>query len=485
MRRRAFLKSTFMATAAFGAAQFALAKQDKPNILFIISDDQCYETIREFGLVDIDTPNLDRLVKHGTTFTHAYNMGSFSGAVCVASRTMLNTGSSVWNSQRIFNSVGEYQKDIDEGRLWPQYMKSAGYRTYFTGKWHVGSWSKGFAEKVCEQVFDVHADIREGMPKQTPKGYNRPVDEADYENGWKPWDKKHGGYWEGGKHWSEVVGDHGVDFLAKAAKEDDPFFMYLGFNAPHDPRQSPKKYVDQYPLDRIPMPENSLPEYPYAKDVCGKGLRDERLAPYPRTEYSVKVNRQEYYAIISHMDAQLGRILDALEKSGKADNTYIIFTSDHGLAVGHHGFIGKQNLYDHSVRVPFIVTGPGVKAGGKIDAPIYLQDAMPTALELAGASKPKQVFFNSVVPLLQGKSKGSYDEIYGAYLKMQRMITKDGWKLLYYPGIDVFRLYNLKADPQEMNDLAKNPEYAPKIEEMFAALKKLSKRMDDPLDLDG
>lgn len=120
MRRCAFLKSTFMAAAAFGAARFALAKKGQPNILFIISDDQCYETIREFGLVDINTPNLDRLVKHGTSFLHAYNMGSFSGAVYVASRTMLNTGSSVWNSQRIFNSVGEYLTFYRAGFCYPQ-----------------------------------------------------------------------------------------------------------------------------------------------------------------------------------------------------------------------------------------------------------------------------------------------------------------------------------------------------------------------------
>lgn len=459
----------------------------RPNVLFIFADDMCYETVRSHGLVDIDTPNLDKLAKHGTSFSHAYNMGSFSGAVCVASRTMLNTGSSVWNSQRIFKDSKEYQKDVDAGRLWPQYMKSAGYRTYFTGKWHVGSWAKknAIAQAACEQAFDVHADIRAGYPKPiNNEGYNRPVNEEDYKTGWKPWDKKHGGYWEGGKHWSEVVGDHGVDFLKQASKDDDPFFMYLAFNAPHDPRQAPKKYVDQYPLDRIVVPKNSLPEYPYAKEVCGKGLRDERLAPYPRTDYSIKVNRQEYFAIISHMDAQIGRILDALKKSGKADNTYIIFTADHGLAVGHHGFIGKQNLYDHSVRVPFIMTGPGIKSGGKIDAPIYLQDVMPTSLELAGVPKPKQVFFNSVLPLLTGKKDSSYDAIYGAYLKKQRMISKDGWKLIYYPGIDVLRLYHLTDDPQEMNDLANNPEYASKVKELFGSLKILCEQMDDPLNLD-
>lgn len=471
--------------AALCVLTLGVSRAEKPNVLFIIADDMSHEAIGAYGLIDIDTPHLDKLAAGGTSFSHAYNMGAFSAAVCVSSRTMLNTGESVWESQRIFGSTKEYEKDVKEGRLWSQRMKQAGYRTYFTGKWHVGSWARqnALAHEMCEMAFDVTADIRAGYPKpKDDKGYNRPKDEEAYENGWKPWDKKHGGYWEGGRHWSEVVGDHGEAFLAQAAKEPEPFFMYVSFNAPHDPRQAPKEFVDRYPLERIDVPENFLPEYPYADKVCGKGLRDERLAPYPRSEFAVKVNRQEYYAIISHMDAQIGRILEALEESGKADNTYIIFTADHGLAVGRHGFIGKQNMYDHSVRVPFIVSGPGVKAGAEIGASIYLQDAMPTALELAGVRKPDEVFFKSVVPLLEGKSKQSYDAIYGAYLKKQRMVTRDGWKLIRYPGIGVDRLYHLEKDPYELKDLAKNPEFAPKLEELSALLENLAGAVDDPLE---
>lgn len=468
MKRRAFLRSAALGATALGTAGFAAEKPDKPNILFIFADDQCHEAIRAFGQVDIDTPNLDKLVKRGTTFTHAYNMGAYSGAVCVASRAMLNTGRSLWNTNKL-----DFDQEIQQGNMWSQQIKSAGYTTYFTGKWHV--------KAPAEKVFDVTADIRGGMPKQTKEGYNRPKSKDDYETGWKPWDAQHGGFWEGGKHWSEIVGDHSVRYLETAAKDDNPFFMYLAFNAPHDPRQSPKEYVDKYPLDRIPVPENALPEYPYADAICGKDLRDEKLAPYPRTEFSIKVNRQEYYAIITHMDAQVGRILDALEKSGKADNTYIFFTADHGLSVGQHGLLGKQNMYDHSVRVPFIINGPGIPAKKSIDAPIYLQDIMPTTLELAGVPKPEQVFFNSIMPLIQGKRAGSYESIYGAYKDRQRMITKNGWKLLHYPSVPVDRLFNLKDDPQEMNDLANNPEYAGKIKELKTALTGLQKQMNDPL----
>lgn len=473
MKPKPILQSTLLIALLMGLMLPVQAKEKtptKPNILFIFADDMSYETIRAFGHLDIDTPNLDRLVDQGASFTHAYNMGAWNGAVCVASRAMLNTGRFVWNAKTL-----KLNDEVTGHRMWSQQMKQAGYNTYMTGKWHV--------QTDADKIFDVTADVRGGMPKQTPAGYNRPIDEADYhrKDAWKPWDPRHGGFWQGGKHWSEVVGDHGIEFLETAAKKDEPFFMYLAFNASHDPRQAPKEYVDRYPLDRIKLPENFLPEYPYAQAICGKQLRDERLIPYPRTEFAVKVNRQEYFALITHMDAQIGRILDALEKSGKADNTYVFFTADHGLAVGHHGLVGKQNMYAHSMRVPFMVVGPGIQPGKAIEAPIYLQDIMPTAIELSGATVPERVEFNSLLPLLNGKKKQQYKALYGAYMKTQRMVIVGDYKLIIYPTIKVNRLYNLKKDPQEMNDLAANPEYAGKIAQLKKTFIKLQKQTGDPL----
>ncbi len=295
---------------------------------------------------------------------------------------------------------------------------------------------------------------------------------------WSPSDPKFGGFWQGGKHWTEVVGDDTVGFLGEASKSEKPFFMYIAFNAPHDPRQSPKEYVDRYPLDRIQVPENFLPEYPHKDTIgCGPGLRDEKLGPFPRDEHAVKVHRQEYYAIITHLDAQIGRILDALEQSGEAENTWIFFTADHGLAVGHHGLFGKQNLYDHSLRVPFLAAGPGVKAGAKIDAPIYLQSAMATALDLAGADR-EGIEFESVRPLLEGKDDG-LDAVYGAYNELQRAVIDDGWKLILYPKARVARLYHLAEDPQEMRDLAADPAMTAKKRELFARFLELQKEFDD------
>ncbi|MGB0581042.1 MAG: sulfatase-like hydrolase/transferase [Limisphaerales bacterium] len=448
------------------------AKNSKPNILFIFADDMCYELIREFGHTDIDTPHLDRLVRSGTTFTHAYNMGSWSGAVCVASRTMLNTGRYIWNANAIYR---ETAKEAEAGRMWSQYMGGAGYQTFMTGKWHVRADTK--------KIFDVASNVRGGMPKAVPSTYNRPL--PGKPDVWSPYDKSLGGFWEGGKHWSEVVADDAVDFMNTARKNDQPFFMYLAFNAVHDPRQVAKDYIDQYPLDRIKVPENFLPEYPYKDDIKNpKTLRDEKLGPFPRTHHAVKVHRQEYYALTTHMDEQIGRILAHLKKTGQDKNTYIFFTADHGLAVGRHGLFGKQNMYDHSLRVPFIAVGPGITKGKQTAEPIYLQDVMPTSLELAGVKKPKQVEFHSLMPMLTGKQEKSHlKSVYGAYLNAQRAIIDDGYKLLLYPDAKVARLYNLKKDPHEMVDLAKRKKSKPLMKKLFAKFLQQQKDLGDKLDV--
>ena len=475
MNRRMFLRTLGAGAAALaapGLLRAGGAAERRPNLLFIFADDQTFEAIRALGNDEVLTPNLDRLVRSGTTFTHAYNQGSWSGAVCIASRTMLNTGLFLWHAARVYkNTDKEFRQ---RGRMWGQLLQNAGYDTYFSGKWHV----KADAEKTFNHV----THVRPGMPNQTREGYNRPHEGKV--DPWKPWDESRGGYWKGGKHWSEVLGDDAVGFLGQAATRDDPFFMYLAFNAPHDPRQSPKAYVNKYPLEKIAVPENFLPEYPYKDAIgCGKGLRDEKLAPFPRTPYSVKVHRQEYYAIISHMDTQIGRILDALEKTGKAGNTIIFFSADHGLAVGHHGLIGKQNLFDHSVRVPLVVTGPDIEGGKRIGAPVYLQDIMPTTLDLAGAAVPGHVQFRSLMPLLRGKRDRSHDAIYGAYLQLQRMVTQDGHKLLLYPKIQKALLFNLREDPLEMHDLADAPGSQAIMKRLFATLRRLQKETGDSLDL--
>ncbi len=458
------LVCTFVLMAAFAAP---LRAADKPNILFIFADDHAYNTVHATGNAQIKTPNLDRIAKSGTVFTHAYNMGGWHGAVCVASRTMLNTGRFMWRARDAEKTLkSDWQAN---GKLWSQLLAKAGYDTFFTGKWHVRA--------DTGAIFKYANHVRGGMPRQTRQGYDRPHEGKP--DPWDPADPKFGGFWQGGKHWSEVVADDAITYLDTAKKSDNPFFMYIAFNAPHDPRQAPRKYVDMYPWKTIDLPLPFNKQIPHS--IVPNGLRDERLAPFPRTQYAVKVNRAEYYAIITHMDAQIGRILDHLEKTGQKDNTYIVFTADHGLACGHHGFMGKQNMYDHSVRVPFFIAGPTIPKGKSNPAAIYLQDVVPTSLDLAGVKTPDYVEFKSLLPLISGKRDRSYDAVYGAYTMTQRMVTQDGWKLLVYPQKDVTLLYNLKNDPLEQHNLADKAEHAGRIAKLRAKLLALQKEMGDPL----
>jgi choline-sulfatase len=447
--------------------------KQKPNFIFILSDDMAPDTIGAWGNPHVITPNLDRLSNQGVNFMNTYNPGSWSAAVCAPSRTMLNSGLQVWQSR-----AANQPKALKEIPFWAHVMRDAGYATYMAGKWHL----RVPADQAFEHVRNVRPGMPDVQPNSHPDAYNRPL--AGVGDTWDPADSGRGGFWLGGKHWSEVLADDAAHFIQQAAAEDRPFFMYLAFNAPHDPRQAPQKYLDMYPLESIELPENCLPEYPYAAQIgAPHKLRDEFLAPMPRTPQAVKTHRRELYAITTHMDAQIGRILDALEASGKADNTYIIFTSDHGLAVGRHGLMGKQNSYEHSVRAPLVIAGPGLDAGRRIDARVYIQDIAPTVMELAGAEVPGHVAFRSLLPLIEGKTSSLYPAIYGAYMDSQRMVIEDDWKLIVYPKVPLVRLFHLKDDPHEMNDLAGDSRHAPKIQELLGRLQALQRDLNDPLDL--
>ncbi|TFG77453.1 MAG: DUF229 domain-containing protein [Flavobacteriales bacterium] len=473
------------------------SESKQPNIVFIFADDMTYTALNALGNAEISTPNLNRLVRGGTSFTHAFNMGGWNGAICVASRAMIISGRSLWEANQFRKG---WINGLDTDKSWGKLMESAGYETFMTGKWHI--------DAKAEAIFQNVVHVRPGMPGDTwnrnpgmaqkiieaksrnvpidgimPLGYNRPLDEND--TLWSASDTTLGGYWEGGRHWSEVLKEDALGFLEQSKDRENPFFMYLAFNAPHDPRQAPKEYLDRYPIDRISLPKSWLPEYPF-KDSIGNGpdLRDEALAPFPRTPYAIKKHTQEYYALISHMDDQIGAILDRLKADDGMKNTYVIFTADHGIAMGRHGLMGKQSLFDHSIRVPFMIMGPGISKGKKIDEPIYLQDAMATSLELAGIKKPDYVFFNSVVDLAKGNQpKSHYEAIYGAYTNTQRMIRKNGFKLIVYPKLKKILLLDVTNDPEEESDLASDLTYQINVDSLFNELLELQQQFKDTIDI--
>ena len=232
--------------------EIALEKE-KPNILFIFADDQMFNTIGALKDCPVKTPNLDRLMANGVSFSHTYNQGSFSAAVCVASRTMLITGANLWKAASYAKKESDLKKDRNAPssnseyeiafekpkKYWPQYLKEAGYDAYMAGKWHIPNITP-------EALFDVTGHVRGGMPNQTEAGYNRSFDQNQPDT-WSPYDKALDGHWKGGKHWSEVLADDGISFIEQSKTSDNPFFMYLAFNAPHDPRQAPKKVCRYVP----------------------------------------------------------------------------------------------------------------------------------------------------------------------------------------------------------------------------------------------
>ena len=459
----------------------------KPNFLFFIADDLMFRTIHSINNREVHSPNIDRLVGGGVHFTHCFHSGSWTGAVCIASRTMLNTGLTPFKAQHAL-------VDNQSGAVptWGQTLREAGYRTFQTGKWHLDAVSLQRSFSDLATTGPGYLDSTHDPNDPAHNMYDRPAPG----NVWSPTDRALKGHWldkrlwlgtgeSGTQHSSEVYADSAIHFLdGSRGRQEKPFFMYVGFNAPHDPRQAPEEYQAMYPVEKIQLPPNYLPQHPF--DQGDFHTRDEQLAPFPRTEFAVRTHRKEYYAIISHMDAQIGRVLDALDRSGQAANTYVILTADHGLAVGEHGLLGKQNQYECSMRMPLIVRGPGIKPGTHVDEMVYQHSMYATTCELAGVPVPPHVEFPSLKPMVLGESTAPvHDAMFGWLNVLQRSIRTKRHKLIFYIPLRRYQVFDLEKDPWEMHDLVDDPAYASVKADLTAQLKAMQKRLGDPIDIDN
>lgn len=249
---------------------------------------------------------------------------------------------------------------------------------------------------------------------------------------------------------SRQFADAAIELIRRPG--DTPFFLHVNFTAPHDPLLWPPGYETTYRGADMPLPPNFLPQHPF--DHGNFSGRDEQLLPWPRTAAMVRDVTAAYYAVISHLDEQIGRILAALDETGLGDNTIVVFSSDHGLAVGSHGLRGKQNMYEHTVGVPLVVRGPGIPRGQRCAAQVYLRDLFPTACDWAGLAIPETVQGKSFVPVVDGRQKEIHPYVVCYFRDKQRMIRTDRWKLIYYPHIDRWQLFDLQADPFEKTDLS-------------------------------
>ncbi len=463
MRRAKWYRLVAACIVALAAVRgVALGKEapgaKRPNLLFLFSDDQRYDTIHALGNPIIKTPNLDRLVNSGFVFNNNYVMGSMSGAVCLPSRAMLNSGRTLWH----------VPGNLDGVPIWPEVMRRAGYATFGTGKWHNGpaSYARGFTHGG--------AIFFGGMSNH----YKVPIHDFD-PTGKYPKKKRY----TGKKFSSELFADAAIDFL-KTHPGEKPFYIYVSFTAPHDPRHPPPPYDTMYDPQKIPTPKSFMPEHPF--DNGDLILRDENLAPFPRTPQIVREHIAKYYGMITHMDAQIGRMLKALEETGHADDTIILFSGDNGLAVGRHGLLGKQNLYEHSGRMPLILAGPGIPRG-QSDALVALYDLFPTACDLTGLTTPEAVEGKSLLPIIKGDQQKVRDFILTAYKSVQRAVREPRWKLIKYHvgGVKTRQLFDLENDPYELKNLADDPAAAEHLERLEARLKKARAEADDPIDFEG
>jgi arylsulfatase A-like enzyme len=417
----------------------------KLNILHIHADDHRPDGLHALGTPLLQTPNLDSLVERGMTFTHCYTMGSMTGAVCTPSRTMMLTGRS-W--QRIPGAPGAASNAADPSTYLPRVMASAGYQT-----WHMGKAGNGFSAglKAFETsiIDDAHGSTRE-------------KDRA---------------------HCSQRLADRTIEFLKSraASHEARPFYIYLAPPVPHDPRSSESQFHQLYDPSKITLSPAFLPQHPF--DNGEMSVRDEKLAPWPRTVADTKQQTADYYACVTGLDHHVGRILSELKASDQLDKTIIIFSGDNGLSLGDHGLFGKQNLYEFGgMHVPLVVAGPGIQKG-KSEAFVYLMDLFPTLAEFASAKLPSGVEGQSIVPILTGKQTKVRDVLYTAYRACQRSIRDDRWKLIRYPLVDRTQLFDLSSDPHELTNLAEKTEHKAKVSELTAALQKEMTRNADTVPL--
>jgi len=474
------------------------ASASKPNFLFIISDDQAPFDFRIYNLDSIlDSPNIDRLAREGMVLDAAYHMGAWVSGVCTPSRHMIMSGRTLWHTPNKQGKNDNPHHD-DPAKVPPNLVNftlpavfnRAGYDTMRTCK-------NGNSYEAANELFTVRRDA-----------------------------SKRGGTAETGSEWH---GDQVVDYLdeRQAAGDTDPFLIYFGFSHPHDTRDGTPELLAKYGAtnhtdpESLPaahpkqpeLPPNYLPGHPFPFRL--PGARDEERVSgvwMRRDEQTIRNELGREFACSENIDIQIGRVLEKLEEMGELENTYIFYTSDHGIAIGRHGLQGKQNLYEHSWRVPYIVRGPGIPPGSRAPGNAYLLDTLATLCDLAGIQFPATNEGISLKPVLMGERQTIRDSLYGVFSAETRpglrTVRKGDWKLIKYDIMDgkhrVTQLFNLAENPHEFieqhhdptvtaltglkprpnqTNLSSHPRFAEKLREMEALLLEEMRRHDDPFRL--
>jgi arylsulfatase A-like enzyme len=424
---------------------------ERPNVLLILTDDQRADALGAWGNPYIRTPTLDDLAGRGFNFRGAHIMGSHHGAVCAPSRAMLMSGRTLF---RVYD-------DLDPVPTLPEVLRKNGYVTFGTGKWHQSRESFARSFSRGRRLFFGGMSDHEAVPVQDllPDGGFSEV--------------KHEGFS------TDLFVEAAIDFVEDhaATAPETPFLAYVALTAPHDPRTPPEEYRAMYPGEGMPLPPSFMPVHPFHNGwMTG---RDEQLAAWPREPGVIREQLGEYYGLISHLDARVGDLLEALEHRGLAERTLVVFTSDNGLALGSHGLLGKQSLYEHSTHVPLIFAGPGIPPG-ESPALVMLYDLFPTIAGLTGSEIPPGVEGMDLSGLWRGEAEGVREVIYTAYEDKQRSVRDHRFKLIRYPPLDHVQLFDLERDPFELRNLAGDPEYAGERARLTALLEAEHAALEDP-----
>lgn len=450
------IASLFLCSCGIHNENHKANENTRPNILLILADDQRADALGCSDNPYIQTPNLDQLASEGIRFINAYIMGGHHGAICAPSRAMLMSGKSLF---RVY--------DILEGvETMPKFFRENGYETFGTGKWHneKSAFEAGFTRG--RNVF------LGGMCDH----FNVPCRQLDHEGVLTDGKTKEG-------FSTDLFTEAVISFIHEhtGSGQGKPFFAYVSYTAPHDPYSPHPQYIDYYPAAGLPLPGNFMPLHPFAFDNLT--IRDENLSAWPRTPEVIRAAMADYYGLITHMDANIGKILQTLKNHDLYDNTIIVFASDNGLAIGSHGLLGKQNLYEHSTKVPLIIKERKAKPGTTSDAFVYLYDLFPTLAEMSGFTAPEDIDGLSLLQVLKGELAGVRSSLFHAYRHTVRAVRNGEWKFIRYPELDYHQLFDLDKDPLELNNLAYKDAYQDKVAEMMDLMKKEQAAAADTISL--
>jgi arylsulfatase A-like enzyme len=413
------------------------------------------------------------------------------GAVCIPSRASLMTGRNIFASS-VNPGGGNFSANMTippDLPTFPEALRQTGYRTHAIGKWHndTATFHRSFSSGDA-LMFRGMSDHRQvPLWSYDPEGIYPGANAVNFDVPRRAGDET-GRFTIGKGFSSNIFADAAIDFLNRDRGED-PFLLYVAFTAPHDPRTPPPGWeIDPASID---LPPNFLPQHPF--DNGEMAVRDELLAAHPRTEGEIRQHIADYYGMIAHLDHSIGRIIEAISANDLTGDTIVIYTGDHGLAVGQHGLLGKQNLYEHSLRVPLVLAGPGIPAGVISDALVWHADTTATIRALAGvepdpASEGSPYIADGVAAQMHRETLGA------AYEYGQRMFRDARYKLIVYneipeqsprtdttPGSNRVQLFDLASDPWEMVNLADDPAYRQIRERLERGLHEWQIGIDDPM----